>query len=45
MPYKLKKVSKGYRVQNVSSKKYTSKKPMTLVNSKKQLKILNKKYK
>ncbi len=41
MPYKIKKFSNGYKVKSNYPPRYYSKKPMTLENAKKQLRILN----
>ena len=40
MPYKIIKSGKGYKVQNIISKKTYSKKPLTKVKAEKQLVIL-----
>jgi len=40
MPYKIKKFSNGYKVESNYPPKYYSKKPMTIENAKKQLRIL-----
>tara|TARA_R110000765_G_scaffold257147_1_gene357451 strand:+ start:345 stop:482 length:138 start_codon:yes stop_codon:yes gene_type:complete len=45
MPYKILKSGKGFKLKNTNTNKNTSKKPMTKSSAKKQLNLLNKKYK
>ena len=45
MPYAVRKVKGGYKVKNLDSGKYYSKKPQTKTMAEKQLKVLGMNYK